>query len=75
MRIRLDISDRVYAKLQTMAAREDLSVSDLLVRSIHTMLRHVRREARRRKPPLIASDRPGCVYLDNEKIYRIIDFP
>jgi hypothetical protein len=29
----------------------------------------------KRKPPIIESEKPGSLDLDNAKIYQIIDFP
>jgi hypothetical protein len=55
-------------------ARQDgIAANELIVRSVERML--MEKSAPRRKSPVIDSDRPGSLHLDNKKIFEIIDFP
>jgi hypothetical protein len=45
------------------------------LRGIELELRAEPRKNRRRKLPIIESDRPGSLKLDNAKIYEINPFP
>ena len=49
-------------------------MKELILRGITKELRHSGSSSPR-KPPTIPSKRPGSLYLDNEKIYELIDFP
>jgi len=72
----VDIPDRLYSKLKKKAQREGRTINDLTVFSIRGLLEEKTTRARRRiTPPVIESDRPGSLHLDNAKIYELIDFP
>lgn len=70
----MDIPDSLYLALKKKAANEGRSVRELVLRGVEVELR-ARSGRRRRRPPLIDSDRPGTLALDNAKIYEIIPFP
>lgn len=65
--------DKIYAALVKRARQDAIAVNELVVCSIERML--MQKSATRRKAPVIDSDRPGSLYLDNAKIFEIIDFP
>jgi len=70
------IPNGLYAKLRRKANEESCTVERLLVREMEaTLSRDKRRPHRRVKPPMIHSKRPGTLYLDNERVFEIIDFP
>ena len=72
MRTTVDIPDAVYRRLKSRAVREGTSVRKLIVRGIEVI---VEPKARGRVTlPLVASNAPGTLDLDNEKIYELI-FP
>jgi hypothetical protein len=76
VRIRLDIPDRTYSKLKKKARRQHRTVADLIIRSVRATLAVKRKPvARRIRPPVIESDKPGSLDLNNAKIYELIDFP
>lgn len=75
MKITLDIPNKIQAKLLKKAQHEGVSVNDLIVRSIRATLKDEEKPVRGRKPPVIESNRPGSLHLDNAKIYELIDFP
>jgi len=75
MRTTVDIPDQIYRALKKKAAHEGHSVKELVLRAVEMELRAKPHSARRRQPPVIDSDQPGTLDLDNEKIYEIISFP
>jgi hypothetical protein len=75
MRTTVDIPDPLYRELKKKAAHEGRTVKDLLLRGAQQQLRPDAKPVRRRRPPVIDSDRPGSLDLDNAKIYEIIPFP
>ncbi len=75
MRTTVDIPDPLYRALKKKAAHEGQSVKELLLRGVELELRAEPKKNRRRRPPVIDSDRPGSLDLDNAKIYEIIPFP
>jgi hypothetical protein len=75
MRTTVDIPDPLYRELKKKAAHEGRTVKDLLLRGAEQQLRPDIKPVRRRRPPVIDSDRPGSLDLDNAKIYEIIPFP
>jgi hypothetical protein len=77
VRTTVDIPDSVYRRLKTRAAEEGSSAKKLILRGVEQVLRDKRRKTSRRrvKLPLIRSNRPGTVHLDNARIYDIISFP
>jgi len=76
MRTTVDIPDSLYRALKKKAAHEGRSVKELVLRGVEVEL-GTRSPASRRKrrPPVIDSDKPGSLHLDNAKIYEIIPFP
>jgi hypothetical protein len=72
MRTTVDIPDAMYRRLKSRAAREGTSVRKLIVRSIEVIVEP--KPQGRVMLPLVASDEPGTLDLDNEKIYDLI-FP
>jgi len=67
--------DPLYRALKKKAAHEGHSVKELLLRGVELELRTQPKKGRRRRPPVIDSDEPGSLDLDNAKIYKIIPFP
>jgi hypothetical protein len=75
MRITVDITDSLYRELKGQAAQEGRRVEELILRGVEIVLQ---RTPRRRRPvslPLIRSQQPGTVALDNAKIFDVIPFP
>jgi hypothetical protein len=76
MRTTVDIPDALYRVLKKKAAHEGHSVKELVLRGVELELRvRATKKHGRRRPPVIDSDRPGSLKLDNAKIYEIIPFP
>lgn len=76
MRTTVDIPDPVYRRLKSRAAAEGSSAKELILRGVSHVLKEKRAKGRRRvKLPIIRSDRPGTLELDNAKIFEIISFP
>jgi hypothetical protein len=70
MRTTVDIPDAKYRLLKGKV------VEDLLMRVVDVVLSEQDAPRKRRlKLPLIDSDRPGSLEMDNEKIYGLIGFP
>jgi hypothetical protein len=77
MRIKVELSDQLLSKLKVGAKTEGITVNTLIVRSIRDALRKAETTLARRRVrvPVIESTRPGSLYLDNAKIYELIDVP
>jgi hypothetical protein len=75
MRTTVDIPDALYRALKKKAAHEGHSVKELLLRGVEQELRAKPKSSRKRRPPIVDSDRPGTLKLDNAKIFEIIPFP
>ncbi len=75
MRTTVDIPDPIYRALKKKAAHEGHSVKELVLRGVERELRSTAKKRGRRRPPVIDSDSPGSLDLDNAKIYEIIPFP
>lgn len=75
MRTTVDIPDSLYRALKKKAANEGYSVKTLVLRGVELELRRKKELRRSRRAPLIDSERPGSLDLDNAKIYEIISFP
>jgi len=69
MRTTVDIPDPLYRELRKKAAHEGRTIRDLLLRGAEQQVHPDGKSRRRRRPPLIDSDRPGSLDLDNAKIY------
>ena len=74
MRTTVDIPDPLYRRLKAKAAREGHSMKDLILRYIERNLHESLERRGRVTAPIIDSDRPGSLDLDNEKIFEIIPF-
>ena len=75
MRTTVDIPNPLYRALKKKAAHEGHSVKELVLRGVEAELRSSSKNRGRRRPPVIDSDKPGSLDLDNAKIYEIIPFP
>jgi plasmid stability protein len=76
MRTTVDIPDETYRRLKVKAAREGQTVRQLLLRSIHREIGEVpENPVKRLTEPILTSDSPGSIRIDNEQIYDIIGFP
>jgi hypothetical protein len=70
MRTTVDIPDPLYLGLKKKAAHEGHSVKELILRGVELLLRT--KPKRSSRPPVIDSDKPGSLDLDNARIYEII---
>ena len=75
MRTTVDIPDPLYRALKKKAAHEGHSVKELVLRGVELELGSKPMARRKRRPPVIESEEPGTLDLDNAKIYEIISFP
>ena len=75
VRTTVDIPESLYQALKKKAAHEGHSVKELVLRGVELELKTKREIRSQRRPPLIDSDEPGSLDLDNAKIYEIISFP
>jgi hypothetical protein len=76
MKIKVEIPERIYSKLKARARQDHRSVNDLIVKFLRaTLEKEPTKPLHRITPPIIDSDRPGSLRLDNAKIYELIDFP
>jgi hypothetical protein len=75
MRTTVDIPDPLYRALKKKAAHEGQSVKKLVLRGVERELGAQVEKRGRRRAPVIDSDNPGSLDLDNAKIYEIIPFP
>ena len=76
MRITVDIPDALYRELMAKAAREKRSVKELILQSVESALRLPQtKKGRRVALPIIRSNRPDPLRIDNDKIFQIIPFP
>ncbi len=76
MRTTVDIPDALYRELKSKAAREKVSVKRLILRGVAGELRpRPNKRKRRISFPIIRSNSPGTLEIDNAKIYDLISFP
>ena len=76
MRTTVDIPDYLYSQLKTSATAQRTSVKKIVLRAVEEQLRSQRVvEHRSVQLPIVKSNRPGHLRLDNEKIYKIVPFP
>jgi hypothetical protein len=73
VRTTVDIPDPLYRQLKSKAAGEGRSVKELILRGIKAELR--RQPGRYVSLPLVPSENPGTLALDNAKIFELIPFP
>jgi hypothetical protein len=72
----VDIPDPLYRALKKKAAHEGQTVKELLLRGVKSELSaETKKRKGRRRPPVIDTDKPGTLDLDNAEIYDIIPFP
>jgi hypothetical protein len=76
VRTTVDIPDALYRELKARAAREKVSVKQLILRGVQLELRPQNgRKKRRVRFPIVRSKLPGTLDIDNAKIYELIGFP
>jgi len=76
VRITVDITDSLYRDLKTKAALEGRSVKELILRGVEIELQLTPKRSRRPVSlPLVRSQQPGTVALDNGRIFEIVPFP
>lgn len=72
----MDIPDVLYRELKSKAAREKVSIKQLILRGVEVELRPPSSKRKRRVSfPIIRSKLPGTLEIDNAKIYDLISFP
>jgi len=72
MRTTVDIPDGLYRQLKSRAAREGSSTRALILRGVKNLLKSERSRAGIAVSlPIVRSNRPGTVALDNAAIYDI----
>lgn len=76
MRTTVDIPDALYRRLKSRAASEGRSAKALILSGVKEVLNTKHRKTGRPVSlPIVRSNRPGSVELDNARIYEIISFP
>jgi hypothetical protein len=76
MRTTVDIPDSLYRELKSKAAKEGITVKKLILRGVEVELHASGKPARKKlELPLLESNEPGTLHLDNERIFEIISFP
>jgi hypothetical protein len=74
VRVWLEIPNTLHSKLVRKARQEGITANNLIVRSVQGMLDD-KKKSGSRKPPVIDSEKPRSLHLDNAKIFELIDFP
>jgi hypothetical protein len=76
MRTTIDIPDAMYRRLKARAVAEGKPAKALILQGVEQVLEGEAAPTQRKlKVPVIASKRPGSMYLDNARIYDVISFP
>ena len=76
MRTTIDIPDVLYRRLKAQAAAEGRSAKSLSLHAVEHALAPKSGSRRERVTlPLVRSNRPGGLRLDNARIYDVISFP
>lgn len=76
MRTTIDIPDPIYRRLKAAAAMKGDSVRHLILQAVQSELHDEGRKRQGRvRLPIVRSNKPGKVALDNASIYQIIPFP
>jgi plasmid stability protein len=70
--VRIEIPKQLYSRLKKRAAAQGISLG-ALVRKV--LSADFDKPLSKRRAPIIDSDMPGSLELDNAKIYELIDFP
>jgi hypothetical protein len=72
----LDIPASLYRQLKSKAARERVSVKQLIVRRLRAeLLQKSKKRSRRVVLPVVRSKRPGSLEIDNDRISELLLFP
>jgi hypothetical protein len=74
MRTTVDIPDPLYRQLKSAAAIQGCSVKELVLRGVKAELQSRRRNRKSRpaKLPIIPSEKPGWLRLNNRRINEIL---
>lgn len=75
MRISIDIPDKLHSELKRTAAREGLTIRELVIRALTNDLHTDDLRISKVNLPILTSKTPGKLKLDNRKIYDLIEFP
>ena len=76
MRTTIDIPDAMYRRLKARAAGEGRSAKALILSGVEQVLQSKSPASGRRvKLPIVKSERPGTIRIDNARIYDVISFP
>ena len=77
MRTTIDIPDAMYRRLKARAATEGKPAKALILRAVEQVLASKAKAQPKNRVtlPIIRSERPGTLDLDNARIYEIISFP
>lgn len=76
MRTTIDIPDAMYRRLKARAATEGRTAKTLILKGVEEVL--ASKPAARGRPvtlPIVRSQRPGTMQLDNARVYDVISFP
>jgi hypothetical protein len=76
MRTTIDIPDAMYRRLKARAASEGRSAKSLVLQGVEQVLKtKPATPGKRVTLPLVRSNRPGSLRIDNARIYDVISFP
>ncbi len=75
MKTRIDIPDKMRSRLKKKSDQAGITVDDPIACSINATLTDGAKSQTKRRPPVIESEKPGSMRLDNAKIFELIDFP
>ena len=76
MRTTIDIPDAMYRRLKARAAHEGRSAKSLVLQAVAQVLEAKPANVGKRVTlPLVRSNRPGRLRIDNARIYDVISFP
>lgn len=76
VKMTVEIPDPIYARLMTLAAKNGTTIKALILRGVQIVLKGSLQKRRRKvRLPIVRSNRPGSLELDNKRILDIISFP
>ncbi len=76
MRTTVDIPDETYRRMKMKAVREGRTVRQLVLGAIHREIDDTpAKPVKRLTEPILKSNSPGSIRIDNEQVYDIIGFP
>jgi hypothetical protein len=80
MRVTIDISDEIHARLKARAKVEGMTMRTIILKAIDALLHSesssmLPDQGKRHVFPVIRSKRRGSMKLGREGIYEFIDFP